>query len=85
MLSRRIATEVENRLSRSVRMWILTAGLNNPPLMRKKTHAFVANAKPNERLIYKSWAGFFCWTVVTTMSPVLVFDDIFATLQVEYN
>jgi len=48
--------------------------------MRKKTHAFVANENPNARLMYRSSEGFFCWTVVTTIVPIFVFDEMFATL-----
>ena len=57
----------------------LTAGLKSPPLILKNTQAFTASENPNERLMYRSCAGFFCWTVVTTMSPVFVFDEILAT------
>lgn len=31
---------------------VLTAGLNNPPLIRKKAHTFTAKLNPNARLIY---------------------------------
>ena len=40
----------------------LTAGLNNPPLMRKKTHAFTASENPKLKLIYSNSEGFFCAT-----------------------
>jgi len=35
----------------------LTAGLNNPPLMRKKIQAFTARLKPNESEMYRSFDG----------------------------
>ena len=35
----------------------VTAGLNNPPEMRKKTHAVVAREKPKARLIKRSWSS----------------------------
>ena len=59
----------------------LTAGLNNPPLMRKKTHAFTASENPKLKLIYSNSEGFFCATWVMTVVPVLVLEEIFATLQ----
>jgi hypothetical protein len=34
-----------------------TAGLNNPPLMRKKIHALTMRLKPNDREIYSNVAG----------------------------
>lgn len=60
---------------------LLTAGLNKPPLILKKTHALTASEKPKLKLIYSSSEGFFCATCVITVVPVLVFEDIFATLQ----
>ena len=59
----------------------LTAGLNKPPLIRKKTHALTASEKPKLKLIYSNSEGFFCATCVITVLPVLVFEDMFATLQ----
>lgn len=58
-----------------------TAGLNKPPLILKKTHALTASEKPKLKLMYSSSEGFFCATFVMTVVPVLVFDEIFATLQ----
>ena len=60
---------------------LLTAGLNKPPLILKKTHALTASEKPKLRLMYKSSDGFFCATCVMTVLPVLVFEEMFATLQ----
>lgn len=57
----------------------LTAGLNSPPLILKKTHALTVKEKPNDRLIYNNCEGFFCTTVVMTVVPVFVFE---ATLAV---
>lgn len=59
----------------------LTAGLNNPPLMRKKTHAFTASENPKLKLMYSNSEGFFCATFVMTVVPVLVLEEMFATLQ----
>ena len=57
----------------------VTAGLNKPPLMRKNTHALAAREKPKLSDMYKSWEGFFCCTVVITVLPVLVFEEMLAT------
>lgn len=62
-----------------MRWVLLTAGLNSPPLIRKKTHALTASEKPKLKLIYSNWAGLLCFIVVVTVVPVLLFDEIFAT------
>ncbi len=36
---------------------IKPAGLNRPPLMRKKTHAFTAKENPKHKAIYNREAG----------------------------
>lgn len=36
----------------------VTAGLNNPPLMRKNTQAFTMSARPNTKEIYMILLGF---------------------------
>lgn len=64
-----------------MKVTMLTAGLNSPPLIRKKTHAFAARENPNAKLMYSSSEGFFCATVVMTVVPVLVLEEIFATLR----
>ncbi len=46
-----------------------TAGLNNPPLIRKKTQAFTAKEKPKHRDIYNNWAGFDPWAMVVEVVP----------------
>ena len=58
-----------------------TAGLNKPPLILKKTHAFTASEKPKLKLMYNNSEGFFCATCVITVVPVLVLEEISATLQ----
>lgn len=45
-----------------------TAVLNNPPLILKNTQALTAREKPKLRLIYSSWAGFYCSTVIMIVS-----------------
>ena len=61
--------------------WSPTAGLNRPPLILKKTHALTASEKPKLKLICNNSEGFFCATCVMTVVPVLVFEEIFATLH----
>ena len=65
--------------SRNVEGVSPTAGLNSPPLIRKNTQALTASEKPKDRLIYRSSAGFFCCTVVTTVVPMFVFEEMLAT------
>lgn len=59
----------------------LTAGLNKPPLILKKTQAFTASENPKLKLMYNNSEGFFCATCVITVVPVLVFEEMLATLQ----
>ena len=63
------------------RTWLLTAGLNKPPLILKKTHALTVRENPKLKLIYSNSEGFFCATFVMTVVPVFVLEEMFATLQ----
>lgn len=47
----------------------LTAGLNKPPLIRKKTQALTANEKPNASAIYSNCDGVDC-AGVPVLTPV---------------
>ena len=43
-----------------------TAGLNRPPLTRKKIHALTASEKPNERAMYSLWVSASPWSLGRT-------------------
>ena len=58
-----------------------TAGLNNPPLIRKKTHALTASENPKHKLIYSSWAGLLPALMGAAVAPAPTAVDgiLFAT------
>lgn len=47
----------------------LTAGLNKPPLILKKTQALTAREKPKHKLMYSNCAGFEPWAIVVDSAP----------------
>jgi hypothetical protein len=51
----------------------LTAGLNNPPLMRKKIQALTARLNPNESDMYNSFDG----STPPVVEPVVVLFAVF--------